>query len=145
MRILVTAPYNDQGREILEKNFGEVIYKTWKDQGRSFNESELITLLGESKADALITEHDHVTEKVIDSYPNLQFIGVCRGTPSNVALHTARKTWYSGVSYARQKCTGGSRNVCGQCHQSFAHDHPKLAMAHWRKLGSRCTYIVSSV
>ncbi len=91
MRILVTAPYNDQGREILEKNFGEVIYKTWKDQGRSFNESELITLLGESKADALITEHDHVTEKVIDSYPNLQFIGVCRGTPSNVALHTAEK------------------------------------------------------
>ncbi|RDC56385.1 hydroxyacid dehydrogenase [Pedobacter chinensis] len=91
MRILVTAPYNDQGRDILEKNFGKVIYKTWKDQGRSFNEEELINLLAETRADALITEHDHVTEKVIETFPDLQFIGVCRGTPSNVAVKTAEK------------------------------------------------------
>ncbi|MGM9477459.1 2-hydroxyacid dehydrogenase [Pedobacter sp. GSP4] len=91
MRILVTAPYNEQGRTVLEENFGEVIYKTWKDQGRSFNEDELIALLDEHNADALITEHDHVTEKVIDTHPDLKFIGVCRGTPSNVAVETAEK------------------------------------------------------
>jgi len=91
MRILVTAPYNEQGIRVLEKNFGEVVYKTWKENGRSFSEDELNALLDESNADALITEHDHVTEKVIELHKNLQFIGVCRGTPSNVAVETAEK------------------------------------------------------
>lgn len=91
MRILVTAPYHDAGQKALKDAFGEVIYKPWKANDRAFNEQELIALLGESKADALITEHDHVTQKVIETYPDLQFIGVCRGTPSNVSLDTARE------------------------------------------------------
>jgi D-3-phosphoglycerate dehydrogenase len=91
MRILITAPFNDKGRSVLEKNFGEIVYKSWKEIGRAYNEDELIALLSDSKADALITEHDHVTEKVIDTFNNLRFIGVCRGTPSNVAVKTADK------------------------------------------------------
>src|SRR3546814_16220934 len=35
------------------------------------------------------TEHDQVTRKVIESFPKLRFIGVCRGTPSNVSLEAA--------------------------------------------------------
>lgn len=89
MRILITAPYNEQGQQLLAERLGEVIYRPWKDKGTAFNESELISLIDETQADALITEHDHVTRKVIETYPELQFIGVCRGTPSNVSLGTA--------------------------------------------------------
>jgi D-3-phosphoglycerate dehydrogenase len=91
MKILVTAPYHEQGLLELKLNLGEVIYKPWKINGRAYNEEELITLLYETEAEALITEHDLVTEKVINANAHLQFIGVCRGTPSNVSLATATK------------------------------------------------------
>lgn len=89
MKILLTAPYHEQGQKELEKALGEVIYRPWKDNGRAFKPKELIALLGETKAQALITEHDEVTKEVIEAFPDLQFIGVCRGTPSNVCLETA--------------------------------------------------------
>jgi D-3-phosphoglycerate dehydrogenase / 2-oxoglutarate reductase len=89
MRILITAPYNEKGLKELETQFGEVVYRSWKPNGRAYNETELLELLADSKADALITEHDHVTATVIAANPQLQFIGVCRGTPSNVAVATA--------------------------------------------------------
>lgn len=90
MRILITAPYNEQGQLELQKKFGEVIYREWKGNERAFNEQELINLLHETNADALITEHDEVTAKVINNFPNLKFIGVCRGTPSNVDVDCAK-------------------------------------------------------
>ncbi|WP_205509999.1 2-hydroxyacid dehydrogenase [Longitalea arenae] len=91
MKILVTAPYNDNGLETLQEHFGEVIYRPWKPNGRAYYADELTALLKETGAHALITEHDHVTAEVIDACSHLQFIGVCRGTPSNVALATATK------------------------------------------------------
>ena len=89
MRILITAPYNSEGQRELAEAFGEIIYRPWIPHGRAYNEEELIALLEETKAEALITEHDHVTAKVIETHPHLKFIGVCRGTPSNVSLETA--------------------------------------------------------
>src|SRR5690606_13040258 len=86
MKILITAPYNENGLKELETAFGEVAYQSWKPHGRAYNEDELIRLLAETEADALITEHDQVTRKVIEGFPELRFIGVCRGTPSNVCL-----------------------------------------------------------
>ncbi len=91
MKILITAPYNEKGREKLASELGEVIYKEWKQNGRAYNEAELIELLDRSGADALITEHDHVTAAVIHTHPRLRFIGVCRGTPSNVDLKAAQQ------------------------------------------------------
>lgn len=89
MRILITAPYNENGLNELEEALGEVVYRSWKPHGRAYNEEELLSLLDESRAEALITEHDQVTRKVIESFPDLRFIGVCRGTPSNVSLEAA--------------------------------------------------------
>ena len=89
MTILITAPYHEAGRRDLEERFGKVVYKVWKDNGRAFNAAELDQLLNETQADALITEHDEVTEAVIRNHPGLKFIGVCRGTPSNVSVSTA--------------------------------------------------------
>lgn len=90
MKILITAPYNEKELNILRESFGEVIYKPWKPHGRAYNEGELVAMLNETKADALITEHDQVTKTVIEQNAGLQFIGVCRGTPSNVAVETAK-------------------------------------------------------
>lgn len=89
MRVLLTAPYNDSARAALQKACGEVVYKPWKPQGRAYHEDEVIQLLKESGADALITEHDTIGEKLIALFPDLRFIGVCRGTPSNVAMQAA--------------------------------------------------------
>ena len=91
MRVLVTAPYHEKGLFDIKQDMGEVIYRPWKENGRAYNEDELMALLYETEAEALITEHDHVTDKVINANAHLQFIGVCRGTPSNVALETASK------------------------------------------------------
>jgi D-3-phosphoglycerate dehydrogenase len=90
MKILITAPYHEKAKEELKKLFGEVDYQPWKLHGRVYNETELIELLSSSKANAIITEHDEVTEKVINSFPELKFIAVCRGTPSNVAIEAAK-------------------------------------------------------
>ncbi len=90
MNILITAPYYEQGRVVLQQAFGEVTYKVWKENGRAYSEDELDTLLTNTHADALITEHDQVTGKVLKHHPHLRFLGVCRGTPSNVDLVTAR-------------------------------------------------------
>src|SRR6478735_7610528 len=84
MKILVTAPYNDNGLITLQEHFGEVIYRPWKPHGRAYYADELTALLQSTAANALITEHDHVTAEVINANSHLQFIGVCRGTPSNV-------------------------------------------------------------
>lgn len=89
MKILITAPYHEKAQQILKEQFGEIIYKPWKLQERAYNEGELTALLRETGAEALITEHDHVTAAVIEAFPGLRFIGVCRGTPSNVAVTTA--------------------------------------------------------
>lgn len=91
MSVLITAPYNEAGLEEIAYMFGAVTYKPWKENGRAFNQEELIELLQQANATALITEHDQVTRKVIEAFADLQFIGVCRGTPSNLDLEAAKE------------------------------------------------------
>lgn len=89
MKILITAPYSEKAQEELARTMGDIIYKPWKPHGRAYNEHELMELLESTAATALLTEHDEVSRKVITEYPELQFIGVCRGTPSNVDVQAA--------------------------------------------------------
>ncbi len=90
MNILLTAPYNEREREKLKEIFdAEISYRSWKPNGRAFNPEEIMKLLKETKADAYIAEHDQVTKEVITAFPDLKFIGICRGTPSNLDLQTA--------------------------------------------------------
>lgn len=89
MNILVTAPYNEAGLLELQALFGETIYRSWKAKGRAYNEAELIALLKESGAEGFITELDQVTEQVFLEVPDLKFVGVCRGMPSNVDVKAA--------------------------------------------------------
>lgn len=89
LKMLITAPYNEGARKVLEDSLGEVIYMPWKQNGKAYGEQELIGLLKQTEAEALITEHDRVTAAVISAAPALAFIAVCRGTPSNVAIEAA--------------------------------------------------------
>jgi D-3-phosphoglycerate dehydrogenase len=89
MNILVTAPYAEDVLKELE-SYGTVHFHPWKAHGRGYHSNELVDLLVQTKADALITEHDHVDATVIEAAP-LKFIGVCRGTPSNVDIQAATR------------------------------------------------------
>lgn len=90
MNILLTAPYNKIAIEDLQQIMdAKVHYHSWKPHGRAFNPDEIIQLLKDTKADAYIAEHDVVSKEVIAAFPHLEFIGICRGTPSNVDLEAA--------------------------------------------------------
>lgn len=90
MKVLLTAPYeNAKALRELESLFDEVIYRSWKPHGRAYNPDELNVLLKETGADSLISEHDEITEDVLRANPNLKFVGICRGTPSNINIGVA--------------------------------------------------------
>lgn len=90
MNILVTAPYNQDCLNELKGIFGNVIYRSWKMNGRGFNDEELISMINKNNIDGLITEVDNVNENVINK-TNLKFIGVCRANPVNVHVKAATK------------------------------------------------------
>lgn len=90
MKVLLTAPYeNEKALNELKGLFDEVIYRSWKPHGRAYNPAELNALLKETGVDALISEHDEITEEVLRENPHLKFVGICRGTPSNIDLKVA--------------------------------------------------------
>ncbi|TJZ62943.1 hydroxyacid dehydrogenase [Sphingobacterium olei] len=90
MKVLLTAPYENERALIeLEGLFDEIVYRPWKENGRAYNPDELNTLLKETGAEALISEHDEITAAVLRANPALQFVGICRGTPSNIDLKVA--------------------------------------------------------
>jgi D-3-phosphoglycerate dehydrogenase len=82
LRILVTAPYSEDGLDKL-REYGDVFYQCWKENGEAHSPEQVIQLLEKYDANALIIEHDKIDKTVLDSRL-LSFIGVCRGTPSNV-------------------------------------------------------------
>ncbi len=90
MKVLLTAPYeNAKALRELESLFDEVIYRSWKPHGRAYNPNELNALLKETGANGLISEHDEITEEVLRANPHLKFVGICRGTPSNIDIGVA--------------------------------------------------------
>lgn len=91
MKVYIRAPYSDKYLEELKTIFDEVVYEPWTDTGERYYEDEMLEHLLKEKPDALITELDRVTEKVIAGYPNLKFIGDCRATPANIEVEACTK------------------------------------------------------
>lgn len=89
MNILVTAPFAEEDLAKLEA-FGHVTYRPWKANGDKHTEQQLIDMLKETGARGLVVEHDPVSSTVIDA-AELAWIGVCRGTPSNVDVAYATR------------------------------------------------------
>lgn len=84
MKIYVRAPFSESCLRELHEMFSEVIYEPWTGNGQRYYEDEMLENLRKVQPDALITELDRVTPKVLAGYDRLRFIGDCRGTPANL-------------------------------------------------------------
>lgn len=86
MKLLVRAPILEKDLEKLKKYFSEVIYDPWTLTGVRYYEDEMIDVLIREQPDGIITELDEITEKVLENYKGLKFIGDCRATPENISV-----------------------------------------------------------
>lgn len=84
MKIYVRAPFSQSCLDELKTMFSEVVYQPWSDTGLRYYEDEMLENLLKVQPDALITELDRITPKVLAGYDKLQFIGDCRGAPANL-------------------------------------------------------------
>lgn len=91
MKLLIRAPFTDQKIEELRAYFDEIIYDPWTKTGERYYEDEMLCVLQEEKPDAIITELDRITEKVLHGYDKLQFIGDCRAMPANIEVEACTK------------------------------------------------------
>ena len=91
MKVYVRAPYEEACLAELKELFDEVVYEPWTTTGQRYYEDEMLEHLLAVQPDALITELDRVTEKVLAGYDRLKFIGDCRGTPANLQVDACTK------------------------------------------------------
>ena len=75
MKVYVRAPYPEKRLAELKELFEEVVYEPWTETGERYYEDEMLENLKRVEPDALITELDRVTEKVLNGYGKLRFIG----------------------------------------------------------------------
>lgn len=87
MKLLIRAPIIENRREELKCYFDEVIYLPWTDTGERYYEDEMLQALEKYQPDALITELDRITEKVLNNYGKLRVIGDCRANPANIDVN----------------------------------------------------------
>lgn len=91
MKLLIRAPFIESEIEKLKKYFDDIVYDPWTKTGERYYEDEMLAVLQREQPDALITELDRVTEKVLAGYNKLQFIGDCRANPANIDVEACTK------------------------------------------------------
>lgn len=91
MKLLIRAPFTDKKIKELKVYFDEIIYDPWTRTGERYYEDEMLEVLQKIKPDAIITELDRITEKVLNGYDKLQFIGDCRANPANLDVEACTK------------------------------------------------------
>lgn len=104
MKLYVRAPYPENRLAELQQLFDEVVYEPWTGTGERFYEDEMLENLLRVRPDALITELDRVTAKVLDGYGGLRLIGDCRANPANLDVEACTR---AGVPIL---CTPGRNN-----------------------------------
>lgn len=122
MKLYVRAPYPEAGLAELEELFSEIVYEPWTTAGERFYEDEMLENLKRVQPDALITELDRITEKVLSGYGALRFIGDCRAAPANIQVDACTR---AGIPIL---CTPGRNN------QAVAELVVSLIIAHMRNV-----------
>ena len=84
MRALITCEVTDEFLKALTSRKIEFELTGWGQTGITLSEKELISKA--ENCDIVIIEIEELNKAVIDSLPNLKFVGVSRGTPVNVDL-----------------------------------------------------------
>jgi phosphoglycerate dehydrogenase-like enzyme len=88
LKVLITAPFTEQGQRELQDVGLEVDYRPWIDTGKLHLGVSLLKHIEEGRPDILIVEGDEVKEEVIAS-SSLILIGSVRGNPNNIAVSLA--------------------------------------------------------
>lgn len=91
MTLLVTAPLLKEDIEKLKTKFRNIEYRPWTLSGKGSNAEEMLNMLKETNAKALITELDDINSTVLDAHHDLMFIGDCRANPVNIDVQVANK------------------------------------------------------
>jgi len=90
MKALITAPFHEEGLDILKK-YMDVKYESWKDTGKLYmNTDAFIEKIKREGADVLIVEADIIDEEVLDAC-DPRIIGCCRGNPVNIDAEEVKK------------------------------------------------------
>ena len=95
MKVYVRAPYPEKRLAELKELFEEVVYEPWTETGERYYEDEMLENLKRVEPDALITELDRVTEKVLNGYGKLRFIGDCR--KAGTIQHATMQGYYAAM------------------------------------------------
>lgn len=89
MIAIVAAEFSAEAEATLAKLGVETVRAGWGVSGTPAAEAEFMEIVKD--ATILITEHDHITEAVIDAAPDLRLIISCRGTPVDIDFEAAQR------------------------------------------------------
>jgi D-3-phosphoglycerate dehydrogenase len=84
LRALITCEVTTEFLASLKKRNIEFVLSGWGQDGKTLSEVELIAKA--QNCEIVIVEIEELNRKVLESLPNLKFVGVSRGTPVNVDL-----------------------------------------------------------
>jgi phosphoglycerate dehydrogenase-like enzyme len=84
MRALITCEVTDEFLSALKSRKIEYQLTGWGQTGNTLTQEELISKAQD--CEIVIVEIEYLNKSVIESLPNLKFVGVSRGTPVNVDL-----------------------------------------------------------
>lgn len=93
MKLMITAPMLKDDMEKLRGSFADIVYYPWTENGTGtgYREQAILKLLEEEKPDALISELDEITARVLQEYDKLQLIGDCRANPANIDISSCNE------------------------------------------------------
>ena len=100
LRALITCEVTSEFLASLKERNIDFELCGWGQNGKTLSDTELISKA--QNCEIVIVEIEELNRKVLESLPNLKFVGVSRGTPVNVDVLRAAKD--SSCTHTRQKC-----------------------------------------
>jgi D-3-phosphoglycerate dehydrogenase len=113
MKLLVRAPMTAKRLKELEGYFDEVVYLPWTETGERYYEDEMLQALETYRPDALITELDRITAKVLENYHGLQVVGDCRANPANIDVDACTAAGIPVLCTPARNCQAVAEMVVG--------------------------------
>lgn len=90
MKALILAPFHHIALDRLRSKVG-VVYESWMDTLKLLSPEELVERIESEELNILVIEADFVFDEVFQATDKLRFIGVCRGSVSNVDVEAATR------------------------------------------------------
>jgi len=88
MKVLILAPFTKRALDQLRQSY-EITHESWLPDGILQDPIDLGNRLNDENFQALVVEGDFVLKETFELAPNLGFVGVCRGTTSQIDIEDA--------------------------------------------------------